>query len=155
MRCDRVIYKTPLSLKAFSTFIAQDADSVGYHVAFHRPCCTLDLSTNLTALYLESRGPRWKSHKHETKRCCESSSWLISDERESVDPEIIHSSDMWSDVCNMCGKKWPSGGRWYAPKCVTPCVSAWSHRYSINISINIKNVQQYILSSSSLSSCIM
>ena len=48
MRCDRVIYKTPLSLKAFSTFIAQDADSVGYHVAFHRPCCTLDLSTNLT-----------------------------------------------------------------------------------------------------------
>ena len=105
MRCDRVIYKTPLSLKAFSTFIAQDADSVGYHVAFHRPCCTLDLSTNLTALYLESRGPRWKSHKHETKRCCESSSWLISDERESVDPEIIHSSDMWSDVCNVCGKQ--------------------------------------------------
>ena len=52
-------YKTPLSLKAFSTFIAQDADSVGYHVAFHRPCCTLDLSTNLTALYLESRGPHW------------------------------------------------------------------------------------------------
>ena len=105
MSCDRVIYKTPLSLKAFSTFIAQDADSVGYHVAFHRPCCTLDLSTNLTALYLESRGPRWKSHKHETKRCCESSSWLISDERESVDPEIIHSSDMWSDVCNVCGKQ--------------------------------------------------
>ena len=30
-----------------------------------------------------------------------------------------------------------SGGRWYAPKCVTPGVSAWSHRYSINISINI------------------
>ena len=36
-------------------------------------------------------------------------------------------------------------GRWYAPKCVTPGVSAWSHRYSINISINIKNVQPYIL----------
>ena len=48
MRCDRVIYKTPLSLKAFSTFIAQDADSVGYHVAFQQPCCALDLSTNLT-----------------------------------------------------------------------------------------------------------
>ena len=111
MICERVIYKTPLSLKAFSTFIAQDADSVGYHVAFHRPCCTLDLSTNLTALYLESRGPRWKSHKHETKRCCESSSWLISDERESVDPEIIHSSDMWSDVCNVCGKQ-PAGCMW-------------------------------------------
>ena len=48
MRCDRVIYKTPLSLKAFSTFIAQDADSVGYHMAFHKPFCVLDLSTNLT-----------------------------------------------------------------------------------------------------------
>ena len=68
MRCDRVIYKTPLSLKAFSTFIAQDADSVGYHVAFHRPCCTLDLSTNLTALYLESRGPRWKSRWQPPRR---------------------------------------------------------------------------------------
>ena len=48
MSCERVIYKTPLSLKAFSTLIAQDADSVGYHVAFQQPCCTLDLSTNLT-----------------------------------------------------------------------------------------------------------
>ena len=32
-------------------------------------------------------------------------------------------------------KKWPSGGRWYAPKCVTPGVSAWGHRFSISISI--------------------
>ena len=61
---------------------------------------------------------------------------------------------LWKSGYSAETKKWPSGGRWYAPKCVTPGVSAWSHRYSINISINIKNVQQYILSSS-LSSCIM
>ena len=29
-------------------------------------------------------------------------------------------------------QKWPSGGRWYAPKCVTPGVSAWGHRISIS-----------------------
>ena len=51
-------------------------------------------------------------------------------------------------------KKWPPRGRWYAPKCVTPGVSAWSHWSSINISIKVKNVKQYI-SSSSLSSCLM
>merc|ERR1711934_1013470 len=51
--------------------------------------------------------------------------------------------------------KHASGGRWYAPKCVTPGVSAWSHRSSINISIKIKHVQQYMSSSSSCSSCIM
>ena len=44
-------------------------------------------------------------------------------------------------------QKLPSGGRWYALKCVTPGVSAWSHRSSINISIKIKHVQQYISSS--------
>ena len=33
-------------------------------------------------------------------------------------------------------KKWPSGGQWYAPKCVTPGVSAWGHRSSISISIS-------------------
>ena len=42
-----VVYKESV-IKAFSTFIAQDAYSVGYHMAFHKPCCTLDLSTNLT-----------------------------------------------------------------------------------------------------------
>ena len=35
-------------------------------------------------------------------------------------------------------EKLPSGGRWYAPKCVTPGVSAWGHRSSINISIKIR-----------------
>ena len=44
-------------------------------------------------------------------------------------------------------QKLPSGGRWYALKCVTPGVCAWSHRSSINISIKIKHVQQYISSS--------
>ena len=44
----------------------------------------------------------------------------------------------------------PSRGRWYALKCVTPGVCAWSHRSSINISIKIKHVQQYISSSCNL-----
>ena len=44
-------------------------------------------------------------------------------------------------------QKWPSGGRLYAPKCVTPIVSAWSHRSSSSISIS-----WYLISSSSLSS---
>ena len=44
-------------------------------------------------------------------------------------------------------QKLPSGERWYALKCVTPGVCAWSHRSSINISIKIKHVQQYISSS--------
>ena len=48
MSCERVIHKAPLSLEAFSTFIAQDADSVGDHVAFQQPCRSLLLSTNLT-----------------------------------------------------------------------------------------------------------
>ena len=65
-----------LCLKAFSTFIAQDADSVGYHMAFHKPFCVLDLSTNLTG-----------------------ENFLLLREK------FIHSSDMWSDVCNMCGKQ--------------------------------------------------
>ena len=47
-------------------------------------------------------------------------------------------------------QKLPSGGRWYALKCVTPGVCAWSHRSSINISIKIKHVQQYISSSCNL-----
>ena len=34
----------------------------------------------------------------------------------------------------MGAKKLRSGGRWYAPKCVTPGVSAGSHRSSISIS---------------------
>ena len=29
--------------------------------------------------------------------------------------------------------KWPSGGRWYAPNCETPGVSAWGHRSSVSI----------------------
>ena len=33
-------------------------------------------------------------------------------------------------------KKWPSGEQLYAPKCVTPGVSAWSHISSISISIS-------------------
>ena len=48
MSCERVIHKAPLSLEAFSTLIAQDADSVGDHVAFQQPCRSLLLSTNLT-----------------------------------------------------------------------------------------------------------
>ena len=43
-----------------------------------------------------------------------------------------------------CDQKWPSGGRWYAPKWITPGISAWGHRSSISISINIRNIQQYI-----------
>ena len=54
MSCERVIYKTPLSLKAFSTLIAQDADSVGYHVAFQQPFCTLDLSDTVGAPLFEA-----------------------------------------------------------------------------------------------------
>ena len=34
-----------------------------------------------------------------------------------------------------------AGGRWYAPKSVTPGVSAWGHRSSISLSIKIRNVQ--------------
>ena len=48
MSCERVIHKAPLSLEAFSTLIAQNADSVGDHVAFQQPCRSLLLSTNLT-----------------------------------------------------------------------------------------------------------
>ena len=45
-------------------------------------------------------------------------------------------------------KKWPSGGWLYAPKCVKPVVSAWSHRSNISISIS-----WYLTSSSSSSYC--
>ena len=38
------------------------------------------------------------------------------------------------EVCSC--KKLPSGGRLYAPKCVTPFVSAWSHRSIISISFH-------------------
>ena len=48
----------------------------------------------------------------------------------------------WRTECCLVNqmKKWPSRGRWYAPKYVTPGVSAWGHRSSISISIKIRNV---------------
>ena len=38
-----------------------------------------------------------------------------------------YSHQNWKSCLNQI-KKWPSGGRWYAPKCSTPGVSAWGHR---------------------------
>ena len=58
---------------------------------------------------------------------------------------------LWnSGICAGNVQKWLSGGRWYAPKYVSPGVSEWYHES--NISINIRNARQYILASSSSSS---
>ena len=53
---------------------------------------------------------------------------------------LIQNTILDGQLCHSCvwmlfnTKKWPSWGRLYAPKCVTPVVSAWSHRSSISIS---------------------